>query len=87
MRVWRRYLKLEKDDSEDFIEFLVSIGRLDEAATRLADIVNNEKFQSKHGKSKFQLWTKLCNLLSRNPFQVSIAWSIILQNFYISFLL
>ncbi|XP_063727991.1 pre-mRNA-splicing factor SYF1-like [Symsagittifera roscoffensis] len=71
LRVWRRYLKLAPDEAEDFIEFLVKIGHLDEAVTRLADLVNDSKFESKKGKSKFQLWNYLCDLLSKHPFQVT----------------
>lgn len=41
VRVWRRYLKLESNDVEDFIDYLKRIGRLDEAAQKLADVVNN----------------------------------------------
>lgn len=34
---------------------------------RLADIVNSDEFVSKHGKSNHQLWTELCELISKNP--------------------
>lgn len=70
VRVYRRYLKLLSDNTEDYIEYLKSVGRLDEAATRLADIVNKEKFVSKEGKSNHQLWHNLCQLISKNPDKV-----------------
>ncbi|RWS31360.1 pre-mRNA splicing factor Syf1-like protein [Leptotrombidium deliense] len=70
IRVYKRYLKLQPEDAEDFIEFLLSIGKLDEAAVKLAEVVNRDDFLSKEGKSKHQLWSELCNLISKNPDKV-----------------
>ncbi|CAH1785851.1 unnamed protein product [Owenia fusiformis] len=70
VRVFRRYMKLNHDDAESFIDYLKSIGRLDEAAVRLARIINQEDFVSKAGKSKHQLWNELCDLISKNPDKV-----------------
>lgn len=67
VRVFRRYLKLFPEDAEDYIEYLSSIERLDEAAVKLAYIVNKENFVSKHGKSNHQLWNELCEMISQNP--------------------
>jgi pre-mRNA-splicing factor SYF1 len=50
VRVYRRHLKLDNDCAEDYIEYLISIGRLDDAAIKLADVVNSEKFKSKKGR-------------------------------------
>lgn len=66
-RVYRRYLKLQPEQAEDFIEYLLSINRFDEAALKLAEIVNDDSFISKEGKSKHQLWTELAEILCRNP--------------------
>ncbi|XP_069086465.1 pre-mRNA-splicing factor SYF1 isoform X2 [Pleurodeles waltl] len=70
VRVYRRYLKLSPENAEEYIEYLRSIDRLDEAAVRLATIVNDENFVSKEGKSNYQLWHDLCNLISQNPDKV-----------------
>ena len=70
VRVFRRYLKLCPEDTEEYIDYLISINKLDEAAVKLAQIVNNENFQSKHGKSNHQLWNELCELISKNPDQI-----------------
>uniref|UniRef100_T1P7U2 Tetratricopeptide repeat protein n=1 Tax=Musca domestica TaxID=7370 RepID=T1P7U2_MUSDO len=70
VRVFRRYLKLAPDDAEEYIEYLLSVNRLDDAAQQLASIVDNEHFASKHGKSSHQLWTELCELISKNPDKV-----------------
>lgn len=70
VRVYRRYLKLFPEDAEEFIEYLSNAGKLDEAAQQLANVVDNEHFVSKHGKSNHQLWNELCELISKNPDQV-----------------
>ncbi|XP_078091040.1 pre-mRNA-splicing factor SYF1 [Mustelus asterias] len=70
IRVYRRYLKLSPENAEEYIEYLHSIDRLDEAAVRLAAIVNDESFVSKEGKSNYQLWHELCHLISTNPDKV-----------------
>ncbi|XP_042907950.1 pre-mRNA-splicing factor syf1 homolog isoform X2 [Parasteatoda tepidariorum] len=70
VRVYRRYLKLCYEDTEDFIDYLAEIDRLDEASIKLAEVVNNERFVSKHGKPKHQLWNELCELISKNPEKV-----------------
>uniref|UniRef100_A0A8C5WMC7 Pre-mRNA-splicing factor SYF1 n=1 Tax=Leptobrachium leishanense TaxID=445787 RepID=A0A8C5WMC7_9ANUR len=67
VRVYRRYLKLSPENAEEYIEYLRSVDRLDEAASRLAAIVNQDDFVSKEGKSNYQLWQDLCTLLSQNP--------------------
>ncbi|KAG8574312.1 hypothetical protein GDO81_009141 [Engystomops pustulosus] len=67
VRVYRRYLKLCPENAEEYIEYLRSVDRLDEAASRLATIVNQDDFVSKEGKSNYQLWQELCTLLSQHP--------------------
>ncbi|CAL1689628.1 unnamed protein product [Lasius platythorax] len=70
VRVFRRYLKLAPEDTEEYIEYLISVGRLDEGALKLAQIVNQDDFVSKHGKSNHQLWNELCDLISKNPAKI-----------------
>ncbi|XP_014663513.1 PREDICTED: pre-mRNA-splicing factor SYF1-like [Priapulus caudatus] len=70
VRVYRRHLKLSPENAEEYIEYLVGIGRLDEAAVRLARVVNNEAFVSRAGKSNHQLWQELCDLICKNPDKV-----------------
>ncbi|XP_032632645.1 pre-mRNA-splicing factor SYF1 isoform X2 [Chelonoidis abingdonii] len=62
--------KLSPENAEEYIEYLRSIDRLDEAALRLATVVNDERFVSKEGKSNYQLWHELCDLISQNPDKV-----------------
>ena len=47
--------QLAPEDSEDFIDYLKKVGRLDEAASVLVKIINDDSFNSKHGKSKHQV--------------------------------
>ncbi|XP_013914939.1 PREDICTED: pre-mRNA-splicing factor SYF1 [Thamnophis sirtalis] len=63
-------LQLSPENAEEYIEYLHSIDRLDEAAVRLAAVVNDERFVSKEGKSNYQLWHELCDLISQNPDKV-----------------
>ena len=70
VRVFRRFLKLSPEDAEEFVDYLKSIDRLDEAAVKLAQIVNKDSFVSKTGKSNHQLWNELCELNSKNPKQI-----------------
>ncbi|KAI9561619.1 hypothetical protein GHT06_012579 [Daphnia sinensis] len=70
VRVFRRFLKLSAEDAEEFVDYLKSIDRLDEAAVKLAQIVNKDSFTSKTGKSNHQLWNELCELSSKNPKQI-----------------
>ncbi|XP_018022210.1 pre-mRNA-splicing factor SYF1 isoform X2 [Hyalella azteca] len=72
VRVWRRYLKLKPEDTEDYINYLVAQGRLQEAARQYEWCVNTDAFASKYGKSKYQLWSELCDLLSNNPEETSL---------------
>lgn len=43
------------ENAEEYIDYLRSVGRLDEAAVRLAAVVNDESFVSKEGKSNYQV--------------------------------
>ncbi|XP_043446157.1 pre-mRNA-splicing factor SYF1 [Prionailurus bengalensis] len=70
VRGYRRFLKLSPESAEEYIEYLQSSDRLDEAAQRLATVVNDEHFVSKAGKSNYQLWHELCDLISQNPDKV-----------------
>jgi pre-mRNA-splicing factor SYF1 len=71
VRICRRYLQLEPYDVEDYIDYLKSVGKFDEAATRLATVVNDDHFASKRGKTPHQFWTELCELLSTNAAHIT----------------
>lgn len=71
LRVYRRYLKFDPTHIEEFIEFLLSSERWQEGAERLAEVLNDEGFQSIKGKTRHQLWLELCNLLTKHANEVS----------------
>lgn len=52
---------------ERFIDFLLAHGDLNEAAMRLRDIIDDEEFVSKRGRTKHALWNELCTLMCKNP--------------------
>ena len=69
--VYRRFLKLCPEETEEFVDYLKSVDRLDEAAVQLANIVNKDNFISQRGKSNYQLWNELCQLISENPKRIN----------------
>ncbi|KAF5742242.1 putative XPA-binding protein [Tripterygium wilfordii] len=71
LRVYRRYLKYDPSHIEDFIEFLVNSSLWQEAAERLASVLNDDRFYSIKGKTKHRLWLELCDLLTRHAKDVS----------------
>ncbi|KAK9707214.1 hypothetical protein RND81_07G180400 [Saponaria officinalis] len=70
LRVYRRYLKYDPTHIEEFIEFLVGSERWQEAAERLAGVLNDDGFWSIKGKSKHRLWLELCDLLTKHANEV-----------------
>ncbi|KAF8820822.1 XPA binding protein 2 family protein [Cardiosporidium cionae] len=67
--VYRRYLMLEPENVEAYIDLLNSeeAQKWDEAALLLSKIVNDETFLSKKGKTNHQLWMELCELITHHP--------------------
>lgn len=63
VRIWRRYMQIHPEDAEEFIELLVELGYYAEAAKKYVEILDNPKFRSKQGKSHFQIWSELCDLV------------------------
>uniref|UniRef100_A0A914L0N6 Pre-mRNA-splicing factor SYF1 n=1 Tax=Meloidogyne incognita TaxID=6306 RepID=A0A914L0N6_MELIC len=70
IRVYRRHLKVYPFAREDYIEYLKQIDKLDEAAQQIAILVNEDRPVSEKGKTGHQLWTELCDLISKNPNKV-----------------
>ncbi|XP_072976076.1 uncharacterized protein [Typha angustifolia] len=70
-RVYRRYLLFDPSHVEEFIQFLLASGRWQEAADRLASVLNDDSFHSIKGKTRHQLWLELCDLLTRHATEVA----------------
>lgn len=63
VRIWKRYMQVHPEDAEEFIELLAEMGKYEEAAQKWIEVLDNPKFRSKAGKSHFQMWSELCDLL------------------------
>ncbi|KAK9236290.1 hypothetical protein V1525DRAFT_407370 [Lipomyces kononenkoae] len=61
--VYKRYLQYKPQDIEDYIDLLTSLDFHAEAAQQYIELLNAPKFVSKNGKSQFQIWTELTDLL------------------------
>ncbi|KAJ4810460.1 Pre-mRNA-splicing factor SYF1 [Rhynchospora pubera] len=69
-RVYRRYLAFDPSHVEDFVDFLIQSKRWQEAADRLAPVLNDDAFYSIKGKTKHQLWLELCDLLTKHATEI-----------------
>lgn len=63
INIWRRYMQIHPEDAEDFIELLIENRRYTDAVKKYMEILNNPKFRSKNGKSHYQLWSEMVDLL------------------------
>ncbi|XP_059311494.1 uncharacterized protein LOC132063080 [Lycium ferocissimum] len=71
LRVYRRYLKYDPNHIEDLLEFLLNSELWQEAAERLAGVLNDDRFYSIKGKTKHRLWLELCDLLTQHATEIS----------------
>ena len=71
VRVYRRHLQFDAAGREDFIDYLLGAGHVDEAAAQIAAAVNDEAHVSPSGRTKHALWMLLCDVVSRHPGRVS----------------
>uniref|UniRef100_A0A7S4KX00 Suppressor of forked domain-containing protein n=1 Tax=Guillardia theta TaxID=55529 RepID=A0A7S4KX00_GUITH len=65
-RIFRRFMKLDPDSVEEYVNYLAKHEQWNEAATLLAQALNRESFISKQGKSKHQLWLELCDMCTKH---------------------
>ena len=75
LRIWRRYVQIHPEEAETFIQLLIEMGEYTEAIKKYMDILNNFKFRSKEGKSNFQLWSEMVDLIVTNAKQVKFGGS------------
>ncbi|SLM39491.1 pre-mrna-splicing factor syf1 [Lasallia pustulata] len=73
IKIWRRYMQIHPEDSEDFVELLLEMGKYTEAVEKYMDILNNPRFRSKEGKSSFQLWSEMVEVLVRHAKEVDTS--------------
>ncbi|GAM90206.1 hypothetical protein ANO11243_082470 [Dothideomycetidae sp. 11243] len=63
VKIWRRYMQLHPEYTEDFIELLVTQKKYVEAVTEYMKIINDPRFKSREAKGPFQLWNEMLELL------------------------
>ncbi|KAJ1979520.1 pre-mRNA-splicing factor syf1 [Dimargaris xerosporica] len=81
LKVYRRYIKLDANATEDYIDLLVDLHQYNEAAQLLVRIIEDDRFTSKRGKSRYRLWTDLCDLMCQYPRDIqSIRADVILKS-------
>lgn len=73
VRIWRRYMQIHPEDSEDFISLLTEMGYYTEAVKKYMDLLGNAKFRSKHGKSNFQVWSEMIDLLVTHAREIDVG--------------
>ena len=69
--VYNRYIKLNPDIREDFIEYLIDIKRFDEVVINTIELLDDDLFYSKKNKSKFDYWMLICDIISKYPEKVN----------------
>jgi len=68
--LYKRYLKIEPEDCESYIDYLIEVGEINEAAHQLVKLANSPNFVSRKGQSKHEIWIQLCDLVSKNPTKI-----------------
>ncbi|KAL4821310.1 hypothetical protein BDW67DRAFT_150487 [Aspergillus spinulosporus] len=63
VKIWARYMQIHPEYAEEYINLLVEMGHYTDAVKRYMEILDNPRFQSREGKSNFQLWTEMVDLL------------------------
>ncbi|KAM9948615.1 hypothetical protein ACTFIT_009813 [Dictyostelium discoideum] len=71
IRVYKRYLKIQPEKVEEYIEYLIKIKEWQEVVNQLIKLLDNVKFKSIKGKSRHDHWLQLCEILSSYPKQIT----------------
>ena len=75
INIWRRYVQIHPEDTEEFIDLLLDQGCYTEAIRKYMDILNNTKFRSKNAKSNFQLWSDMVDSLIVHANEVDTSFA------------
>ncbi|KAL6238612.1 hypothetical protein BDW75DRAFT_201176 [Aspergillus navahoensis] len=70
VKIWARYMQIHPENAEEYINLLVEMGQYTDAVKRYMEILDNPRFQSREGKSNFQLWTEMVELLVSKAKQI-----------------
>ncbi|OJI96079.1 hypothetical protein ASPVEDRAFT_77853 [Aspergillus versicolor CBS 583.65] len=63
VKIWARYMQIHPESAEEYIHVLVEMGQYTDAVKRYMGVLNDPRFQSRDGKSNFQLFTEMVDLL------------------------
>ena len=66
-------MQVHPEDAEDFIELLIEMRQYTEAVQKYMDILNNPKFRSKEGKSNFQIWSEMVDLMVTHAKDIDVG--------------
>lgn len=72
--IWKRYMQLHPGDAESYIKLLIGSKRYTEAVREYLRILDNPKFKSREGKSEFQLWEEMVDLLVFRAKQIKTGY-------------
>jgi pre-mRNA-splicing factor SYF1 len=67
VRIWKRYMQVQPELREDFIDLLLELNAYSEAARQYIIVLNDATFKSRQGKSNYQLWSEFADLLVSHP--------------------
>jgi pre-mRNA-splicing factor SYF1 len=70
IRIWKRYMQVQPELREDFIDVLHELNAHSEAARQYMIILNQINFKSRHGKSNYQQWSEFAELLVSYPHDI-----------------
>ncbi|KAL3472942.1 putative DNA repair and transcription protein [Aspergillus californicus] len=70
VKIWARYMQIHPENAEEYIGLLVEMGQYTAAVKRYMEVLDNPRFQSREGKSNFQLWTEMVDLLVSKAKQI-----------------
>ena len=67
INVYKRYMKINPDIKEDYIDFLISTSHFEEAIKLIIDILNDDMFYSKKNRTQYNYWMFLCQIIEKFP--------------------
>ncbi|KAI5296097.1 pre-mRNA-splicing factor syf1 [Ascosphaera acerosa] len=66
VKIYGRYMQIHPENAEEYIDILIDNHQHTEAVSWYLKMLDNPRFQSKKGKSTFQLWTDMIDLIVSN---------------------
>lgn len=63
-------MQLQPEKIEEYIDFLIKRERWDEACKYLLKCINDPQFKSVRGKSHYQLWINLADIVCQHPEEI-----------------